>query len=82
MKFFAHNRTKRHTAFVVLLVWLFALASGVANACLLQTPELPSTAQHGPEAATTQVPAHSDGHPGGSAHHDDADSTKESCLKV
>ena len=72
MKLFAHTRTKRHTAFVVLLVWLFALASGVANACLLQTHELHS-----------KVPAQLADHLGASSgHHDDADNTKESCLKV
>ena len=72
MKFFAHTRSKRHTAFVVLLVWLFALASGVANACLLQTQELQSN-----------LPAQLAGHLGASSgHHDDADNTKESCLKV
>lgn len=72
MKFFAHTRFKRHTALVVLLVWVFALASGVANACLLQTPELHS-----------KVPAQSAHHPGASSgHHDDADNSKESCLKV
>lgn len=37
MKFFTETRTKRNTAFVVLLVMLFALASGVANACLLNS---------------------------------------------
>lgn len=36
MKLFATPGARRNTAFVVLLVWLFALGSGVANACLLQ----------------------------------------------
>ena len=36
MKLFPNTRAKRNTAFMVLLVWLFALASGVANACLLE----------------------------------------------
>jgi hypothetical protein len=34
------SRTKRNTAFVVLLVWLFSLASGAANACLIQAEEV------------------------------------------
>jgi hypothetical protein len=34
-------RTKRNTGFVVLWVWLFALASGVANACLIQAEGIP-----------------------------------------
>ncbi len=83
MKFFADTRTKRNTAFVMLLVWLFALASGVANACLLETPEPHSRAVRGSAATTNQVPAEWAGHLGApSGHHDDAEHTKESCLKV
>ena len=83
MKFFADTRTKRNTAFAMLLVWVFALASGVANACLLETPEHHSTAVKRSATTTVQAPAESAAHldaPAG--HHDDADSTKESCLKV
>ena len=36
MKFSYSIPAKRHIVFVVLLTWLFALASGVANACLLE----------------------------------------------
>lgn len=36
MKRFLNSRTKRTTTAVVLLAWLFALASGIANACLLE----------------------------------------------
>ena len=36
MKLFFNARDKRNTAFMVWLAWLFALASGVANACSLQ----------------------------------------------
>jgi len=35
MKLFFNIRAKRNAALMVLLVWVFALASGVANACLL-----------------------------------------------
>ena len=40
MKLFFNARAMRSTSLMVLLVllvWLFALASGVANACLLET---------------------------------------------
>ena len=83
MKFFADTRTKRHAALGVLLMWLFALASGVANACLLQTPDLHA------QAATRSVvmaggdAAESAAHLSPSAgHHGDTDDAKESCLKV
>ncbi|KWT91658.1 MULTISPECIES: hypothetical protein [unclassified Variovorax] len=39
MKLFSTIRTKRNTAFFAMLVWLFVLASGIANACLLEVRE-------------------------------------------
>lgn len=82
MKFFASTRTKRNTAFAMLLVWLFALASGVANACFLETPESHSAAKES-AATASHAPAESLGHRGAPAgHDDDADTAKESCLKV
>ncbi len=36
MKPLFNSRVKRHTAFVVLFAWLFGLASGAANACLIE----------------------------------------------
>ena len=83
MKFFADTRTKRHTAFVVLLVWLFALASSVANACFLETDVPHSRAVKNVAATTSQAPAELLAQLGNDAgHHDDSDGTKESCLKV
>lgn len=38
MKRFLNHRDKRTTTALVLITWLFALASGIANACLLQEP--------------------------------------------
>lgn len=83
MKLFAHTRTKRNTALVVLLVWLFALASSVANACFLESYEPQSRAAKNSEASTSRAPAELLAQPGADAgHHDDPDGTKESCLKV
>lgn len=77
MSFFSTSRTKRTTAFVVLLVWLFAVASGVANACLLEEP-----GPH-PHLATGHAPAVLDDDAGVVGdHHNDSDTSKESCLKV
>ena len=36
MPFFRTASARRHTTCLVLLVWIFALASGVANACVVQ----------------------------------------------
>ena len=83
MKFFANTRTKRNTAFVVLLVWLFALASSVANACLMETQEPHARAAMKSEAVTLQASVDSQPRLGTEAgHHDESDATKESCLKV
>ena len=83
MKFFAHTCTKRNIAFVVLLVWLFALASSVANACFLETYEPHSRAAKNSVAETSQAPAELPAHMGTDAvHRSDSDGPKESCLKV
>ena len=83
MKFFANTRIKRNTAFVVLLVWLFARASSVANACFLETHEPHSRAVKASAPPATHAPAEGLAQLGSPAgHHDDSDSSKESCLKV
>ena len=94
MKYFADSRSKRPTALVVLLLWLFALASGVANACLLETPGLHSSSHSNPHANphanAAQAPAHEASHahpqpPGDRANaagNSDPDASKQACLKA
>ena len=83
MKLLASTRTKRSTACAMLLVGLFALASGVANACLLEKPESHAGAVQRSAAMASHGPAGLVAHSGTTAsHHDDSDSTKESCLKA
>lgn len=82
MKSFADTRTRRHTAFMVLLVWLFALASSVANACFLETDQPHARAAKRSAATTTQAHAALLAPTVDAGHHDGADGTKESCLKV
>jgi hypothetical protein len=83
MKFFSNTRAKRNTAFVALLVWLFALASGVANACLLEARGTRSHVAIAESPAPTHAPAESAGHAGVVAgHDDDSDTSKAPCLKV
>ena len=83
MKLFANTRIKRSTAFLVLLVWLFALASSVANACFLQTHEPHSLAAKASAPPPGHAPAEVLARLGNDAgHHDDSDGTKELCLKV
>lgn len=86
MKPFFNSHTKRNTAFVVLWVWLFALASGAANACLIQAEELHD---HGSRAVHSHSSAAEEGHAISAVHGDaipDHDSgleaSKSQCLKV
>ena len=85
MKPFSNHRTRRHTTFVAILVWAFALASGMANACLLETQ-----GKHAHIAAHHQSDSHhahvNDSLAGDAIavdhDDDDADASKESCLKA
>ena len=81
-------RTRRNTACAMLFVWLFALASGVANACLLEPH---GVHEHGAAlshlSASGTTPGLAGDHAQGLAHDDgDSDSdpgpAKESCLKA
>ena len=79
-----NSRTKRNTAFVVLLVWLFALASGVTNACLIQTMEMRG---HGSliahSSSAEKGHAISAAHVGAISEHDSGlEGSKSQCLKV
>ena len=76
-----NKRAKRHTAFMVLLVWLFALASGVANACLLEARE---THSHAAAAGFSEAAASGilPGHTGAVADGIDESHFKAPCLKV
>ena len=83
MKLFFNTRAKRNTASIVLLVWLFALASGVANACLLEARQ---THSHVATAASSEAAAHASvilpGHTGAVADGVDEPHFKAPCLKV
>ena len=66
------RRQLRHTAYVALFAWVFALVSGVANACLLQTAE-PGTTAFSLAAGAQTAGCHSGvapcEHDAGTAHH-------------
>jgi len=90
MKSFSNKRTRRNTAVAALVVWLFALSSGIANACLLEAPNKHShshththshSAKAGPELhhrhgglTEHSVAVDSDAH--------DSDVPKDACLKA
>ena len=82
MKLFSNTSAKRNTAFMVLLVWLFSLVSGVANACLLEergTHSHVATVGYSEAAhALAILPAHA----GAVADHVDESHFKAPCLKV
>ena len=86
MKKFFIIRITRSSAFAMLLVWAFALFSGVVNACLLEASGAP--AHTGMLASST----HDGGKHAGLVGHaqtgvtadqeDDAHTSKQPCLKV
>ncbi len=83
MKLFSNTRARRNTAFMVLLVWLFALASGVANACLLEARGTHAHVAKAGYSEAVQAPAVLPGHAGAVAGHDDDSLTaKAPCQKV
>lgn len=83
MKLFPNTRAKRNTAFVVLLVWLFALGSGVANACLLEARGTYAHVVTVGLSGTAHAPVVLPGHAGAVADHDnDSHAAKAPCLKT
>jgi hypothetical protein len=82
MKLSFSSRTKRRTAFLVLLGWVFALASGVANACLLEARVTHAHAASAESSETAQTPLVSPGHAGVVAGHDDSHAAQAPCLKA
>lgn len=83
MKLFFSSRTKRHTAFLVLLGWLFALVSGVANACLLEARVTHAHTAPAEWSEAAQASLVSPGHTGVVAGHDgDPHPAKALCLKA
>ena len=87
MKPFFNSRVKRNTAFMVFFAWLFALASGAANACLIE----PSGAHtHGSVAASalaaedTEEAETAPEHGVGAVdhHHHDSEGPATPCQKV
>lgn len=82
---FANSTTQRRTALTVMLVWLFALVSGVANACFLDIG-----APHGDgmalehAVADARAPHQAEGHAHSRAQHPQSDSAAATalCLKV
>ena len=82
MKPFSNHRTKRNTVFAVMLVWLFALASGMANACLLESAGTHAhTTKAGHLEATGSLGASAASSADVDDHDDDSDAARESCLK-
>lgn len=83
MKLFSNTRAKRNATFMVLLVWLSALASGVANACLLEARVPHSHIATAEYSGAANAPAVLPSHAGDVSDHDDGShAAKAPCLKV
>lgn len=79
---FTSTRTKRRTAFTVLLVWLFAIAAAWANACVIQDRQTHIHGSEDPQTVSVQTPLVSPGHLGADSDHpENAGAAKSACLK-
>lgn len=86
MTIFSDLRIHRNSALVMLLVWTFALASGFANACLLEQPgtyphaaiTIPAEA-HAPNYDSLKAHQHTEAWPDAD---DESQATGQLCLKV
>lgn len=80
---FAHTRTQHRIALTMLLVWLLAMASGWANACLLQDGRTHLHGSTDPQTLVVQAVVVSPGHQGmDSDHPENEGAAKGACLKV
>lgn len=83
MKLFSNTRSKRSTAWMMLLMWVFALVSGMGNACLLEVRGTHAHAIAGGVHHEVESSAHSAGHASEDAEHDgDSHDSKAPCLKA
>jgi hypothetical protein len=74
MKLLARTTTSRNAASFMLAVWLFVLASGFANACLLEAPD---HSGHQSTSKSSHVTGHASATP-----HDSKQGSKAPCLKA
>ena len=86
MTAFTTTRFNRNSAFVMLLLWAFAMVAGLANACLMEAP-----GSHGHAEITAQPTQNDVKHVGlvrhakpdaGPDQDDDSHASQEACLKV
>lgn len=91
MKFFHRTRTRRtrrtrrNIAAAVLLVWLFGLASGIANACMLENVERHLDSPPAAHSSAMKDASDTVAGPGAGAtgsHEDQPDVPNEACLQV
>lgn len=83
MNRFMNHRTRRRTAWLMLFVWMFALASGVANACALEARGSHTDAMVAGDRSDVASWAHAAEDSGADLDHDgDSHDSKAPCLKA
>ena len=83
MKLFSSKGNQRNTAFVVLMLWTFAMASGAANACLLEAHDTHAHVHmvDATEVTSTLDSHHEPVHNKIDGDHAGADGSKAPCQK-
>ena len=83
MNRFMNHRTRRSTAWLMLCVWMFALASGIANACALEVRGSHIHAMVAGDHSGVASWAHAAEDSGADLDHDgDSHDSKTPCLKA
>jgi hypothetical protein len=84
MKSFFSIHSKQRTAFAMLAVWIVTVASGVANACLLDIHGVHGHREAGEHAAAKHTPpvVQASRESGVKDHDNDQALSQESCLKI
>lgn len=78
----SNARTKRRIAFAMLWVWLFAMSSAWANACLIENQQTHLHGSASAHAESVHAPLVSPAHLGADAEHpNNAGAAKSGCLK-
>ena len=83
MNRFMNHRTRRSTAWLMLCVWTFALAAGIANACVLEVRGSHTQSIAAGDHPEVKSLAHAAEDAGADSDHDrDSHDPKTPCLKA
>lgn len=81
MKLLSDSHSKRNAALVAVVLWMFAFAAGVANACLLEAHGTDFHAESSKVVGGEAALDHTHVHPRTAGSHDQQEHSKAPCQK-